>query len=97
MWVFVYLVLTSCAQALSYIVGNSVSAVDAQKVFMSTCQAVFEHPLSKVDFSVGTDIYILPSNLNLKIRKTARHNNKILISNIKMKISANRNINNADV
>ena len=28
-------------------------------------QADLEHALSKVDLSVGTDIYVLPSNLNL--------------------------------
>ena len=35
-------------------------------------QGVLEHALSKVDFSVGTGIYILPSNLNLKYRKDSR-------------------------
>ena len=30
-------------------------------------QRVLEHALSKVDFSVGIGIYILPSNLNLII------------------------------
>ena len=32
-------------------------------------EGVLEHALSKVDFSVGTSIYILPSNLNLNIGK----------------------------
>ena len=36
---------------------------------------------SKVDFSVGEQIYMLPSNMNLRIRPwTAGYNNKILIS-----------------
>ena len=30
-------------------------------------QGVLEHALSKVDFSVGMGIYMLPSNLNLNI------------------------------
>ena len=34
-------------------------------------QAVLEHALSKVDFSIGTDIYMLPSNLTLNLGKTA--------------------------
>ena len=32
-------------------------------------QEVLEHALSKVDFSVGTDIYMLPSDLNLSMRR----------------------------
>ena len=36
---------------------------------------------SKVDYSVGEQIYMLPSNMNLKIRpETVGYNNKILIS-----------------
>ena len=34
-------------------------------------QAVLEHALSKVDFSIGTDVYMLPSNLTLSLGKTA--------------------------
>ena len=52
-----------------------------------------EHALSKVDFSVGMGIYILPSNLNLNIGKTKGSNNKILVSNTDMKIGSNRDIN----
>ena len=33
-------------------------------------QGVLEHALSKVDFSVGTDIDMLPSDLKLNIGKT---------------------------
>ena len=32
-------------------------------------QGVLEHALSKVDFSVGTGIYMLPSDLNLNIER----------------------------
>ena len=32
-------------------------------------QGVLEHALSKIDFSVGTDIYMLPSDLNLNIER----------------------------
>ena len=56
-------------------------------------QGVLEHALSKVDFSAGIDIYILPSDLNLNIGKTKGYNNKILVSNIDMKIGSNRDIN----
>ena len=56
-------------------------------------QGVLEHALSKVDCSVGTGIYMLPSDLNLKIGKTKGYNNKILVSNTDMKIGSNRDIN----
>ena len=54
---------------------------------------MLEYALSKVDFSVGTGIYMLPSNLNLNIGKTKGYNNKILVSNTDMKIRLNRDIN----
>ena len=54
---------------------------------------MLEHALSKVDFSVGMGIYMLPNNLNLNIRKTKGYNNKILVSNTDMKIASNRDIN----
>ena len=56
-------------------------------------QRVLEHALSKVDFSVGIGIYMLPSNLNLSIGRTKGYNNKILVSNTDMKIGSNRDIN----
>ena len=52
-----------------------------------------EHAFSKVDFSVGIGIYMLPSNLNLNIGKTKGYNNEILVSNTDMKIGSNRGIN----
>ena len=56
-------------------------------------QGALEHALSKVGFSVGIGIYMLPSNLNLKIGKTKGYNNKILVSNTDMKVGSNRDIN----
>ena len=52
-------------------------------------QDLLEHSLSKVDFSVGIGIYMLPSNLNLKIGSTKGHNSKVLISSVGMKIGPN--------
>ena len=52
-------------------------------------QGVLEHALSKVDFSVGIEIYMLPSSLNLSIGKTKGYNNKNLVSNT----GSNRDIN----
>ena len=57
-------------------------------------QRMLEYALSKVNFSVGIGIYMLPSNLNLSIEKTTKfYNNKILVSNTDMKIGSNRDIN----
>ena len=56
-------------------------------------QGVLEHAISKVDFSMGTGIYMLPRNLNLSIGKTKGYNHKILVSNTGMKIGSNRDIN----
>ena len=56
-------------------------------------QGVLENALSKVDFSVGTSIYMLPSDLNLSMRKTKGYDNKILVSNTDMKTGSNKNIN----
>ena len=54
---------------------------------------MLEHALPKVDFSVGTSIYVLPSNLNLNTEKTKRYNNKILVNDTDMKTGSNRDIN----
>ena len=59
-------------------------------------QGLLEHALSKVDFSVGTAyacICMLPSDLNLSMRKTKGYNNNILVSNIDMKSGSNKDIN----
>ena len=57
---------------------------------------MLEHALSKVDFSVDTGIYMLPSDLNLNMGKTKGYKNKILVSNTDMKIGSNRDINKDD-
>ena len=36
---------------------------------------------------------MLPSNLNINIRKTAGYNNKVLVSNTDIKIGPNRDVN----
>ena len=44
-------------------------------------QDTLSYALSKVDYSVGQNICVLPSDINLKIKTgTVRYNNKILIS-----------------
>ena len=56
-------------------------------------QGVLEYALSTADFSVGTGIYMLPSDLNLSIGKTKGHNKKVLVRNTDMKIGSNKDIN----
>ena len=56
-------------------------------------QGVLGHALSKVDFSVGTGKYMLPSDLNLNIGKTKGYNKKTLVSHADIKIGSNRDIN----
>ena len=53
---------------------------------ISQYQGVLEHALPKADFSVGTGIYVLPSNLKLNIGKKKRYKNIISVSNTDMKI-----------
>ena len=44
-------------------------------------QDTLSYASSKVNYSVGENIYMLPSDMNLKIRSgTVRYNNKILVS-----------------
>ena len=49
---------------------------------------------SKVDYSVGENIYMLPSDMNLNIRSgTVRYNNKILVSDEKFSLGKNDKVN----
>ena len=44
-------------------------------------QDTLSYASSKVDYSIGENLYMLPSDMNLKIRlETAGYNNKILVS-----------------
>ena len=57
-------------------------------------QDTLSYASSKVDYSVGQNIYILPSDMNLKIRTgTARYNNKILVSDEKFSLGKNVKVN----
>ena len=43
-------------------------------------QDILSYASSKVDYSMGENIYMLPSDMNLKIKTgTVRYNNKILV------------------
>ena len=55
-------------------------------------QGILEHSLSKVDFSVCTGIYMLPSNLNLSKGKMVGYSNNILLSSTEMTIGSKKDI-----
>ena len=48
---------------------------------------------SKVDYVIGEKIYMLPSDMNLRIGKIKNYNNKILESKSYFKLGINENIN----
>ena len=56
-------------------------------------QKTLQYARSKVDYAIGEFIYMLPSNMNLRIRNVRNYNNKILISSPSFKIGNNVKIN----
>ena len=52
-----------------------------------------QYARSKVDYVIGEFIYMLQSNMNLRIGKVKDYNNKILISSPSFKIGTNFKIN----
>ena len=56
-------------------------------------QDTLSYASSKVNYSVGQNIYMLPSNMNLKIKTgTVEYNNKILVSE-EFSLGKNENVN----
>ena len=57
-------------------------------------QHTLSYASSKVDYSVGEHLYMLPSDMNLKIRSgTVGYNNKILVSDGKFILGKNDEVN----
>ena len=52
-----------------------------------------QYARSKVDYVIGEFVYMLPSDMNLRIGKVRNYNNKILISSPSFKIGTNLKIN----
>ena len=52
-----------------------------------------QYARNKVDYVIGEFIYMLPSNMNLRIGNVRNYNNKILISSPSFKIGTNLKIN----
>ena len=57
-------------------------------------QDTLSYASSKGDYSVGQNIYMLPSDTNLKVKTgTVGYNNKILVSDGKFSLRKNENVN----
>ena len=52
-----------------------------------------QYARSKVDYAIGEFIYMLPSDMNLRIGNVRNYNNKILLSSPSFKIGTNVKIN----
>ena len=60
-------------------------------------QDTLSYASSKVDYSVGQNIYMLPSNMELKIKTgTVRYNNKILVSDGNFSLGKNNEVNSLE-
>ena len=71
------------------IVNRRVNIPEGIRRFQKTLQ----YARSKVDYAIGEFIYMLPSDMNLRIGKVKNYNNKILISSPSFKIGTNLKIN----
>ena len=52
-----------------------------------------QYARSKVDYAIGEFIYMLPSDMNLRIGKVKNYNNEILVASPSFKIEINLKIN----
>ena len=109
------LIVSSQASARSGVVGNTASALKAQKAFLNNFEDIvnrrvdiredikryqdtLSYASSKVDYSVGENIYMLPSNMNLNINTgTVGYNNKILVSNEKFSLGKNDKVDTLEL
>ena len=71
------------------VVARRVSIPEDIRRFQKTLQ----YARSKVDYAIGEFVYMLPSDMNLRIGNVRNYNNKILISSPSFKIGTNLKIN----
>ena len=94
---YAYLVLSSQASARSSIVGNDASVVNLRVAIQQDIkgyQDMLNYASSKVDYSVGQGIYMLPGDMDLNIKTgVAGYNDKILISDPSLNLGINKKIN----
>ena len=61
-------------------------------------QDALSYASSKVDHNVRENLFMLPSDMELKIKTgTVRYNNKILVSNQKFSLGKNENVNSLEM
>ena len=101
---YAYLILSPQASARSGIVGNTASALTAQSAFLNNFEDIVNRRVDiredikrEVDYSVGEHLYMLPNNMNFKIRTgTVGYNNKILVSDGKFILGKNDEVNSLE-
>ena len=71
------------------IVNRTVNIPEDIRRFQKTLQ----YARSKVDYAIGEFIYMIPSDMNLRIGNVRNYNNKILISSPSFKIGTNVKVN----
>ena len=74
------------------IVGGGGGGVDISED-IQRFQKTLQYARSKVDYAVAEYVYLLPTDMNLRIGKIRRYNNKILIASPSFKIGTNLKIN----
>ena len=103
---YAYIILTSQTSTRGPIVGHEARNLEAQRTFLNTFENIvnrrinipedirrFQKTRSKVDYAIGEFVYMLPSDMNLRIWNVRNYNNKILISSPSFKIGTNVKIN----
>ena len=99
---YTYLILTSQTSTRGPIVGhfdaqqvflNNFENITNRGVDISEdiqrFQKTLQYARSKVDYAVTEYVYLLPSDMNLRIGKIRKYNNKILIASSSFKIGTN--------
>ena len=71
------------------VVARRVSIPEDIRRFQKTSQ----YARSKVDYAIGEFVYMLPSDMNLRIGNVRNYNNKILISSPSFNIGTNLRVN----
>ena len=75
------------------VVNRSVNIQEDIKHYQET----LSYASSQVDYSVGENLFMLPSNMQLRIRSgTVRYNNKILVSDEKFNLGKNDEVNSLE-
>ena len=90
----------STLTAQSALLNNFENAVNRRVNIQENIERYQDTPsyaLSKVDYRVAENIYMISSNMNLKIKTgTFGYNNKILVSNEKFMLGKNEKVNSLE-